>query len=364
MAHEKSSCCVTAQNTLSTWAVGTIDTPIGQVNQVSTEWTGADHWGQIRARTTSSRMDYSVEPGLYAVGEPDEQSDVFVSANYKLSFDILRRALKGIHGWILVLDTKGINVWCAAGKGTFGTYELVNRIFDTQLDKIVSHKRIIVPQLGAPGINAEEVQKRTKFKVVYGPVDARDLPAYIRDGYTALPGMRSVRFVLMDRLILTPMELNPALKRFPLYTLIVLAIFGLQPSGILFRDAWIGGLPFLILGLIAIIAGAFLTPAFLPFIPSRSFAIKGWLMGIVTILISQYFEICQIASPLLLVMTLLLFPLLSSYLALQFTGATPFTNISGVRKELKFGIPVYIGGGVGSLILLLLYKLSQWGIHI
>ena len=78
-------------------------------------------------------MHYTVEPGLYAVGKPDERSPVLVTANYKLSFDKLRNELTGRNVWILVLDTKGINVWCSAGKGTFGTMELVGRIESTGL---------------------------------------------------------------------------------------------------------------------------------------------------------------------------------------------------------------------------------------
>ena len=58
-------------------------------------------------------MNYSVPPGLRD-REPTGDSDVFVTANYKLTFDILRRELKGLHAWVLVLDTKSINVWCAA----------------------------------------------------------------------------------------------------------------------------------------------------------------------------------------------------------------------------------------------------------
>ena len=69
-------------------------------------------------------MNYKVDPGLYALGAPDADSPVLVSANFKMSFDLLREALPGRNAWILVLDTDGINVWCAAGKGTFGTEEL------------------------------------------------------------------------------------------------------------------------------------------------------------------------------------------------------------------------------------------------
>ena len=156
--------------------------------RVSPEWTLSDYIGEIRCRLGSFRMGYRVSPGLYAIGEPDANADVFVSANYKLSFDKLRKELKGLSAWILVLDTKGINVWCAAGKGTFGTAELVKRIREERLEGLLLHRRVIVPQLGAPGIKAHEVRKETGFRVSYGPVEA-DISTYIT-GYKATPEMR------------------------------------------------------------------------------------------------------------------------------------------------------------------------------
>ena len=133
---------------------GTVSTPAGSVPQVSSELHWRDHWGAIKARWGVGRMDYAIDPGLYALGNPDRESPVLVSANYKMSFDELRSSLPGRDLWILVLDTKGINVWCAAGKGTFGTEELVRRIESSGLKEIVSHRSIILPQLGAPGVAA------------------------------------------------------------------------------------------------------------------------------------------------------------------------------------------------------------------
>jgi hypothetical protein len=103
------------KKTAPPWSSGTVSTPSGTVYRVSTEWTRQDYWGMIKSRSGAFRMNYSVPPGLYAVGEPTKDSDVFVTANYKLTFDTLRRELKGLNAWILVLDTKSINVWCAAG---------------------------------------------------------------------------------------------------------------------------------------------------------------------------------------------------------------------------------------------------------
>ncbi|MDP2690617.1 MAG: mercury methylation corrinoid protein HgcA [Deltaproteobacteria bacterium] len=333
------------------------------VQRVFPQWNLSDHLGRIGCRVSGLRMGYSVAPGLYALGEPGEKSDIFVSANYKLSFDILRRSLKGLNAWILVLDTKGINVWCAAGKGTFGTEELVRRVHEAGLSGLVSHRRLIAPQLGAPGISAHEVRKRTGFRVYYGPVDAGDIRAYIDAGYKASEGMRAVRFPLIDRLALTPMEIIPSLKVYPLFALLMLFVFGLSPSGIVFRDALYWARPFLIMGLVSILAGAFITPALLPFIPSRSFAIKGWLSGIAMIAPAAWaFGLYHQTGVAATAFAFLFFPLAASYIALQFTGSTVFTGMSGVRKELKFSVPVYASAAFVSFVLLAIFKLEQWGV--
>jgi len=346
---------------LPRWITGTLSTPAGTVQTVSTELSAPDRWEHVKCRISSFRTRYTVAPGLYAVGKPVADSDVFVSANYKLSFDALRSSLVDLNAWLLVLDTKGINVWCAAGKGTFGTDELIRRITGTCLEKVVSHKRIIVPQLGAPGVSAHGVKQKTGFRVSYGPVRAKDIPAYCASGHKATPEMRTVKFPLMDRLVLTPMEINPAMEKFPLYALIVLFVFGLQPDGIIFRDAFYGGLPFIILGLIAVIAGAFVTPLLLPFVPFRSFALKGWLMGMLaTFLPLQYAGLVGQPDTLLRIAAYAFFPTASSYIALQFTGSTTFTGMSGVKKELKIALPVYAVFGGISLLLIIAYKLQQW----
>ncbi len=345
------------------WTCGKITTAAGDVFRVSTKLSRAERFNMIKCRISGFRMSYVVQPGLYAVGNPDAASDVFASANYKLSFDILRRALAGMNAWILVLDTKGINVWCAAGKGSFGTDELVHRIGLVQLHRIVSHRKIILPQLAAPGINAAEVLKRNGFSIRFGPVRAEDIPAYVQSGYAATRAMRTVRFSIADRLVLTPMEIIPAAKQFPVFALMVLLVFGAQPTGIIFSDAWSGGWPILALGLAALLAGAFITPLFLPIMPFRSFAIKGWVVGLfITFAAMKTIHPYSEQHILVAAASYLAFPLVSSYLALQFTGATTFTGMSGVKKELTLAIPLYIAGCVISACFIFAYKLVQWGV--
>ena len=344
------------------WVTGVINTPSGLVPVVTAVWSREDHWGQIRSRLGAYRMEYTVKPGLYAIGTPDAVSDIFVSANYKLSYDILRRNLSGINGWILVLDTKGINVWCAAGKGTFGTEELINRVLASKLSGLVTHRRIIVPQLGATGVKASEVKKKTGFTVYFGPVEASNIKGYVDARYHATPEMRKIRFNLAQRLVLVPIELTQGFRYVPITALMILIIFGIQPSGILFYNAWFEGWPFIVLSVVTLLAGGLVTPALLPFIPFRSFALKGLFAGAAVIAPLVLLTPLGGSSMFYRASALTLFPLLSSYLALQFTGATTFTTISGVKKELKIWIPIYIAGLVISVIMLVLYKLQSWGL--
>jgi hypothetical protein len=357
------ACCNVPLKNTPAWVSGNIVTPIGSVLRVSSVLSATDYWEHFKCRTTSYRNDYTVNPGLYAVGDPGKNSHVLVTANYKYSFDTLRSELEGLDAWILVLDTKGINVWCAAGKGTFGTAELVKRISAVQLDKVVAHRQVIVPQLGAPGVSAFRVKQTAGFKVLYGPVRAKDVPAYINEGYKATREMRRVKFSLSDRLVLTPMEINPAMKKFPLYAALVLVLFGLSPSGIMFKDAFTGGLPFLFLGLVSVFSGALLTPALLPYVPFRSFAVKGWITGLLSVFLSTKFvPLLNQQNIFLLIVTYLFFPQASSYIALQFTGSTTFTGMSGVKRELRIAIPTYLVSCAVSLILLVMYKFTMWGV--
>ncbi len=320
---------------------GQIKTVAGNVAQVSTVWSSNDVWSTIKVRWSIGRMDYKVKQGLYAVGNPDENSNIFVSANFKLSFDHLRRALHKMNAWILVLDTKGVNVWCAAGKGTFGTKELVYRIKAHELEKIVSHRKIIVPQLGATGVSAHEVKNKTGFHVIYGPVRADDIKAFVDSGFKATPEMRKVKFPLKERAKLIPVELTYG----KYYLLFIPALFfilsGLNIHGYSIDLAWENGGKSFINLFSAYFAGCALTPILLPWIPFKRFSLKGLFLGLVIGFILLYFHflgnnIFEIISWFLITGSI------SSFLAMNFTGSSTFTSLSGVQKEMKLSLPLQI----------------------
>ncbi len=365
----KTGCCTPTQTRLPEEVKKTRCCPPAEPGRparfktVSSHLSFSDRLKHIRCRLGAYRMAYKVKPGLYAVGRPSNTSDVFISANYGLSFDILRSSLAGLDAWILVLDTKGINVWCAAGKGTFGTDELIRQIKAAGLDSLVIHRRIIVPQLGAPGVSAHEIRRATGFKVVYGPVKASDIKAFMEAGGSATEEMRTIRFDLGDRIVLTPMEIRPALKNYALFALIALITVSITPAGVSYQTAWTQGGRLIMLGGLAVLSGALITPALLPYIPSRSFAVKGFLTGLATTVLALWLtDRAGVLHPTLTFFSIIFFPLASSYIALQFTGSSTYTGISGVKKELRYGVPVYLTGAVISIASVAAYKLIEWGI--
>ena len=133
---------------------GFVNTAVGYIPRVRTHLLKSDRMGTTRVRIGYKRADYKVVPGLYCVGNPEAESPVLVTANYKLSFDMVRIKLTGIDAWILVVDTRGINIWCAAGKNLFATHEVVRSVNTARLHEIIAHRELILPQLGATGVAA------------------------------------------------------------------------------------------------------------------------------------------------------------------------------------------------------------------
>lgn len=317
---------------------GWLDTPVGPVPRVKSRLDLGDILGRWQMRWGIGRDRYRIAPGLYAVGRPTAESPVLVTANYKMTFDVLRRDTAGLDAWMLVLETHGINVWCAAGKGTFGTAEVVRRVRATRLDQVVNHRRLVLPQLGAPGVAAHEVKRGCGFTVAYGPVRAADVKRFLDAGGVATPAMRAVTFTAAERLVLTPVELVGMLKPAGWAALALFVLAGFGPGFYSPVSAWHRGLGALGALVVAMLAGAVVTPMLLPWLPGRLFAVKGASVGTAAAAAGIVFYGGRLgwmgAFALLLAVAAA-----SSYVAMNFTGSTPFTSPSGVEREMRRALP-------------------------
>jgi CO dehydrogenase/acetyl-CoA synthase delta subunit len=327
-----------------------ISTANGPVPRVKTELDFLDRKGTILVRLGINRNNYKVSPGLYAIGRPGPSSVVLVTANYKLSFDTLRKELSGLNAWLLVLDTRGVNVWCAAGKKNFSSEEVIGQAKRNNLEKIVSHRKLILPQLAATGVSALKVKRGCGFEVIWGPIRAKDIKPFLAAGFKAEKPMRQVTFEMSERLVLTPVEISQTFKVLLWLLPLIILLSGFGPavfsiSGLLHR----GVLAALAI-VLGVISGALLTPAFLPWIPFRAFSLKGALAGLIVGLgLSLLYLKSLVFLPTLAL--ILLTGSLSSYLAMNFTGCTPFTSPSGVEKEMRKAIPLQsTAAGLGLII--------------
>ena len=309
-------------------------TASGRIPRLRTSLTAWDRVGTCRARLGLDRNNYTVNPGLYAVGQPGPEAPVVVTANYKLTFDTVRFALAGRDLWLLVADTRGINVWCAGGKGTFSAAGISEQVLKTGLERVVSHRRLILPQLGANGVRARDLRKACGFEAVFGPVRAEDLPRYLDHGIDE--AMREVTFSLRERAAVIPVELvlgwKPLLGAFAVAALLSLMGHGFSLAAIWSR--WMVAAGGTLLGLFC---GSVLFPLLLPRLP-RVFSLGGAGLGLAGALTLPLF------FPLAAWQTLagagLWTVALSSWLSLNFTGSTPYTSPSGVEKEMRRAIPV------------------------
>ena len=296
-----------------------------------------DRLGTCRARLGLDRNNYKVNPGLYAVGAPGPESPVVVTANYKLTFDTVRFVLDGRDVWLLVADTQGINVWCAGGKGTFSAAGISEQVTKTGLERVVGHRRLILPQLGANGVRARDIRKTCGFEAVFGPVRADDLPRYLDHG--ADEAMREVTFTLKERAAVIPVELVLGWKLI-LASLVVSALLSLIGPELALQPVLQRTGLAMTATLMGILCGTVLFPLLLPHMP-KVFTAGGAGLGLAGALITPL--VTPAAAWPALVGAGLWTVSLSSWLALGFTGSTPFTSPSGVEREMRRFIPWMAG---------------------
>jgi len=163
-------------------------------------------------------LPYATATGLRKIGNPDENSPVIVTANFSLTVKRVLKALAGQDLWLLVANTDGINVWCAAGGGIFTENRVVDAIKVGELSEKVSHREVILPALSAPGVDRKAIKKETGFSAKFGPVRAADIPAYLAAGRKKTDDMRRFRFDLRHRLDML-VSMN-----FPIYLIVAVAL--------------------------------------------------------------------------------------------------------------------------------------------
>ena len=308
-----------------TWGGGTLKLwefePRPQVSRPEPErlrggWGLTDWAENFFLWLTSHILKVPVHPGLYRVGNPGPESPLLATSNYRLTVNLVRKHLAGRDVWLLVNDTRGVNVWCSAGEGNFSAAEIAVTMAASQAESWVAKRQMVLPKLCFNGVRLREVKARTGFQGRVGPVYARDLPAYLDAGFLKTPAMEQVHFNFLDRLwIGVPFA--------ALLSLIVGALW-LLSLGHLFRDLplWFGVCSLLI-------------AATYSWLPTRWHLVKGAILGSAVALALSAYLAHQGRPGLDIVRSALLLLGIQIYVAADFSGSTPVSNRTLVEREFK-----------------------------
>src|SRR6267378_6329867 len=145
-------------------------------------------------------FNFPCDLGLIRIGNPTAHSPIFLSGNYSLVVERLKRALAGSDCYLLVANSRGSNVWCAAGMNEFSEHDVIDALYVADLRNIVAHRRIIAPPYAAPGVDVQAVFRETGFHIKWGPTHLDDLPNYIASSFKRTHAMIGVKFGLRDRI--------------------------------------------------------------------------------------------------------------------------------------------------------------------
>lgn len=170
-------------------------------------------------------LPFPCKTALVRIGTPGRDSPVLLTGNYRLTVARVRHALRGVDAWLLVANSRGVNVWCAATGGLLSNHDVISVVKTSGVEGLVDHRELILPQLAATGIEERVVQERTGWRVQWGPVEAVAVPDYLAAGRQKSPAMQSVNFPWLRRL-----ELAVAWA-FPI-SLLVLPLIPLWPESV------------------------------------------------------------------------------------------------------------------------------------
>jgi acetyl-CoA decarbonylase/synthase complex subunit gamma len=165
--------------------------------------------------------------------------------------------------------------------------------------------------------------------------------------------MRRVRFQFYDRLVLIPNDLVQSAK-YPLFAAACfLLLSGFGPGIYSVERMTTFGFVSAFLILAAYAAGTALPPVLLPWLPGCAFATKGAWVGLALAGAIGWYATANpevFRNIFSLSAWFLIFPAVASFIAMNFTGSSTYTSLSGVLKEMRVAVPLQIAGaatGIG-----------------
>jgi acetyl-CoA decarbonylase/synthase, CODH/ACS complex subunit gamma len=130
---------------------------------------------------TDPQKPIQVEPKIYPIGEPGQDSPVFVTTNFSLTYFTVSGEIEnsGTSAWLVVPECEGMSVLTAWAAGKFSGASIAKFVKEVGLEQQVSTREIVIPGYVAQ-ISGELEESLPGWKVIVGPQDAADIESFVR----------------------------------------------------------------------------------------------------------------------------------------------------------------------------------------
>jgi acetyl-CoA decarbonylase/synthase complex subunit gamma len=130
---------------------------------------------------TDPQKPIQVEPKLYAIGEPDRNSPIFVTTNFSLTYFLVSGEIEnsGINAWLIIPECEGMSVLTAWAAGKFSGAKIAAFIKEIGLADAVDTKEIVIPGYVAQ-ISGELEEELPGYKIIVGPGEAADIEPFVK----------------------------------------------------------------------------------------------------------------------------------------------------------------------------------------
>jgi acetyl-CoA decarbonylase/synthase complex subunit gamma len=131
---------------------------------------------------TDPQKPIQVEPKVYAIGEPKEDSPVFVTTNFSLTYFIVSGEIEnaGTSAWLVVPECEGLSVLTAWAAGKFNGARIAAFVKESGLADRVRTRRIVIPGYVAQ-ISGELEEALPGWQVLVGPPEASDIEGFVKN---------------------------------------------------------------------------------------------------------------------------------------------------------------------------------------
>lgn len=157
-------------------------------------------WLITLLETALRMLPFPTRTGLIPIGHPGPDDPVLLTCNFHLTVERVKQALAGMDCWLLIANSRGVNVWCASTGGLLSNHDVISVLKTSGIAEKVNHRQVILPQLAAAGVEGKVIGVKTHWRVIWGPVEARDIPAFLAAGKQKSRAMRTVTFPWTRRL--------------------------------------------------------------------------------------------------------------------------------------------------------------------